>query len=85
MLRGCYVDSAASRTLQGGVYQDWSGMTVQMCAEKASSYRYMGVEYYGLVSLIPRPPVGSALTEDVSQQGVLLWRHAPWHAGFRSL
>ncbi len=65
VLRGCYVDSAASRTLQDGVYQDWSSMTVQMCAEKASSYRYMGVEYYGLVTLVFRLHVRPTLTGDV--------------------
>jgi hypothetical protein len=47
---GCHFDSLALRTLQGGTYQDWAGMTVEKCLELAYGYLFAGVEFWGYVS-----------------------------------
>jgi hypothetical protein len=42
--QGCYSDDANSRALDNQ-YTDSNGMDVMACAEKASGYKYFGVEY----------------------------------------
>ncbi|KAK6500404.1 hypothetical protein TWF481_010748 [Arthrobotrys musiformis] len=43
---GCYSDSSSARALENA-WEDWSGMTVSACVQKAAGYKYAAVEYYG--------------------------------------
>ncbi|KAK6523447.1 hypothetical protein TWF281_001429 [Arthrobotrys megalospora] len=43
---GCYSDSSSARALEN-TWEDWNGMTVSACVQKAAGYKYAAVEYYG--------------------------------------